>query len=92
MKTMWSETLLEALYVAMEKKASDSKVREILKDLKSKGYTREYLVEKVEKKVGPKAGADLKRIYHSMGKGGGSGKSGAEKKGGLAGKLKGIFK
>ena len=87
---MWSETLLEALYVALEKKASDRKVAEILVDLKGKGYTREYLVDKVTKKIGPNAADHLKRVYSLLSKA----KAGGSKKqdGGLVGKIKGIFK
>ena len=95
-KTMWSETLLESLYVAMQKKVSDAKVLEILRDLKSKGYSRDYLIEKVEKKVGPNAADQLKRIYASGAKAGGGGgtrKAGSKKQGaGLVGKFKGMFK
>lgn len=86
-KTMWTETLLEALYVALDKKASDAKVREILTDLRQKGYTRDYLVEKVTKKLGPNAADQLKRVYATS-KSGSAGK----KNPGLVGKIKGIFK
>jgi len=88
-KTMWSETLLEALYVALEKKASDAKIREILGELKDKGYQRDYLVEKVTKKIGPNAADHLKRVYAGMK---GSGGAGKKQDKGLVGKLKGMFK
>lgn len=89
-KTMWSETLLEALYAAMEKKASAAKVREILKELKEKGYKKDYLVEKVSKKVGPDAAAELKRFYISSSARTGS--SAKKQNAGLVSKLKGLFK
>lgn len=85
-KTMWSETLLEALYVALEKKAGDAKIRDILGELKGKGYTRDYLVEKVTRKIGPNAADHLKRIYAGMRA------SGKKQDKGLVGKLKGMFK
>lgn len=88
-KTMWSETLLESLYIALEKKASAAKVREILAELKQKGYRRDYLIEKVTKKVGPNAADDLKRIYSSSG---GQGAKTGKQGGGLVGKFKGMFK
>jgi hypothetical protein len=90
-KTMWSETLLEALYVALEKKAGDAKIREILEELKGKGYKKDYLIEKVTKKAGPNAADHLKRVYSGIAV---SAKAGAGKKpnAGLVGKLKGIFK
>jgi hypothetical protein len=86
-KTMWSETLLEALYVALEKKVGDAKIREILGELKTKGYKRDYLVEKVTKKLGPNAADRLKRVYAGM-----KGSAGKKQDAGLIGKFKGMFK
>jgi len=37
MKTLWSETLLEMLYVALRKNRSDKDILECLKDLNQKG-------------------------------------------------------
>lgn len=88
-KTMWTETLLEALYVALEKKAGDAKIREVLKDLKQKGYERDYLIEKVTKKLGPNAADHLKRVYAGARSAGGAAK---KKDTGLVGKFKGMFK
>lgn len=97
-KTMWSETLLESLYVALEKNKGDKMVREILRDLFEKGYKKDYLVEKVNKKVGPNAASRLKRMF-----GGGASQQAAttaaarpaaasRKKPGMVDKLKGLFK
>jgi len=61
-KTMWSETLLESLYVAMEKQKGNKIVIGIIKDLKAKGYENDYLIDKVGKKVGPAAAARLKSL------------------------------
>ena len=88
-KTMWSETLLEALYVALEKKVGDAKIREILGELKEKGYKKDYLIEKVGKKIGPNAADHLKRIFSSAGAKAAAGK---KQGAGLVGKIKGIFK
>lgn len=85
---MWSETLLEALYVALEKKAADAKIKELLVELSGKGYKRDYLVEKVTKKIGPNAADHLKRVYAGMKSAGGGKKQDV----GLVGRLKGIFK
>ena len=87
-KTMWTETLLEALYVALEKNASDAKIRQILNDLKQKGYDKDYLIEKVEKKMGPNAVSHLKRVYAGARSGGAAKKQDK----GMMGKLKGLFK
>ena len=37
-KTLWSETLIDVLMVALEKNASDDKVKDILKELKQKQF------------------------------------------------------
>ena len=91
-KTMWSETLLEALYVALEKKAGDAKVREILGELQEKGYKKDYLIEKVTKKIGPNAADQLKRLFSRVGAGAKFGAAGKKPNTGLVGKIKGIFK
>jgi len=91
-KTMWSETLLEALYVALEKKVPDTNIRELLGELKAKGYKIDYLIEKVTKKLGPNATDQLKRAYRGAGAAPRAESTGKKKEGGLVGKLKGIFK
>lgn len=95
-KTMWSETLLESLYVAMEKNKGNEIVLEIIQELKAKGYKNDYLIEKIQKKVGPNAAVRLKSLLPSGGKK--SAKSGqsrvvaSKKKPGLFTKIIGIFK
>ncbi len=65
-KTMWSETLLESLYVAMEKQIENNTVIGIIKDLKAKNYEDEYLIDKIGKKVGPEAAARLKSLLSDV--------------------------
>lgn len=94
-KTMWSETLLESLYVAMEKNKGNAIVMEIIQDLKAKDYDNDYLVEKVQKKVGPAAATRLKGLLHGMGRS--TVKSGRQKTvtkdaSGVLHRIKGIFK
>jgi len=94
-KTMWSETLLETLYAALEKNKSDTSIKELLGELAEKGYKKDYLVEKVTKKVGPNAASNLKRIMAggAASKKSSSGKTKtAKKSSGLGAKLKGLFK
>lgn len=55
LRTLWSETLFEMLYEAMEHNWSDNATREILKELVHKGYKLNRVVKKVEKRFG-KAG------------------------------------
>ena len=52
-KTLWSETLIEMLIVALTKKQSDQKIIELLKELQQKNFTDEYVVDKVDRSMGP---------------------------------------
>lgn len=61
-KTMWSESLLETLYVALRKDKEDELIQEIIVDLRAKEYDDEYLINKVTKKVGPTAAARMKNL------------------------------
>ncbi len=94
-KTMWSETLLESLYVALQKNKEDV-LKEVLDELKAKGYKNDYLIEKVQKKVGPNAAVRLKSLLPSGGKksvqSGQSRLAASKKKPGMFTKIKGIFK
>ncbi len=52
-KTLWSETLIEMLIVALTKKQSDEKIIELLKELRQKKFKDEYVVSKIERSMGP---------------------------------------
>lgn len=106
-KTMWSESLLETLHVALRKDKEDALVQEIIVDLRAKDYDDEYLINKVKKKVGPNAAVRIKNLLDgkTTGGSGGDGKplskadqaraNAAAKRRqenpGLMGKIKGIF-
>ena len=105
-KTMWSESLLESLYVALRKDKEDKIVREVLDDLKAKEYDDDYIINKAKKKVGPTAGARVEALLSGKTTGSAVGNDGkplskadqaranAAKKRqqeGLVGKIKGIF-
>lgn len=61
-KTMWSESLLEALYVALRKDKEDKVVQEVIADLRAKEYDDEYIINKVKKKVGPTAAVRIEAL------------------------------
>ena len=50
-KTLWTETILEILYQSLKANKSDDVVRDILKEVREKGFKPDYIYEKVEKKV-----------------------------------------
>lgn len=61
-KTLWSETLLDILYDALERNRPDYVLLEILTDLRGKGFKKRYIVQKVEKNNGEQAAKRLKRL------------------------------
>lgn len=61
-KTLWSETILEILYESLKANKSDSQISDVLREVQSKGFKREYIVEKVEKKVGDRAAMRVKSL------------------------------
>ncbi len=82
--TMWSESLLEGLYVGIAKSGNNNALRELLKELKQKGYEEKYLINKVTANVSPAAG---KRLEGLLGQGGASPATASNNKK----KKKGIF-
>lgn len=69
-KTMWSESLLETLYVALRKDKEDALIQEVIVDLRAKEYDDEYLINKVTKKVGPTAASRMKNLLAGKTEGG----------------------
>lgn len=53
-KTLWSETVIEMLIVALTKNQSDEKIIELLKEVKQKKFDDDYIITKVEKSIGSK--------------------------------------
>ena len=62
-KTLWSETLLDILYDALERNRPDYVLLEILTDLRGKGFKKQYLIKKVEQNNGEQAARRLKKIF-----------------------------
>lgn len=51
-QTMWSESLLEHLYLALKKNKEDEMILELIEELRAKEYDDEFLIKKVKMKVG----------------------------------------
>jgi len=49
-KTLWTETILEVLYQSLKSNKSDTKIREVLTEVRLKGFKPDEIIEKVEKK------------------------------------------
>ena len=54
-RTLWSETLVEMLYDAVESDWSGNALREILVELHHKGYRLDKVAKMVDKKYGKEA-------------------------------------
>ena len=61
-KTLWSETLIEALLLGLQKNVSDEKIRELIGDLYAKGYKQNYIVNKVTKELDSAMAARVRRL------------------------------
>lgn len=102
-KTMWSESLLETLYVALRKEKEDAVIQEIIVDLRAKEYDDEYLINKVTKKIGPTAAVRMKGLLTGNTTGAdkplskadqaraNAAKKRAKENPGIVGKIKGLF-
>jgi hypothetical protein len=51
-QTMWSESLLEHLYLALKKNKDDELLMELIGELRAKDYDDDFLIKKVTQKVG----------------------------------------
>jgi len=61
-KTLWSETIIDLLKIALEKDKSDDQVKEIAKECMQKGFKKDYLVQKITKELGNNAAFRLKQL------------------------------
>ncbi len=63
-KTLWSETMLEMLKYALKRNKGDKQIKEIARELKTKGYRTGYLIEEVRKELGESQASRLQRLIH----------------------------
>ncbi len=61
-KTLWTETILEILYESLRNNGSDAKIREILVEVRGKGYKPGDIVDRVRRKVDTSAAARVKSL------------------------------
>jgi hypothetical protein len=75
--TMWSESLIEGLYIGIAKSGNDNALRELIKELKEKGYDESFLINKVNTNVSLTAS---KRLQALLGRGGANSTASSGKK------------
>ena len=51
-KTLWSETLIDLLIVALQKNQSDEKISGLLKELQQKNFKKDYIIDKIDRAMG----------------------------------------
>lgn len=107
---MWSESLLEHLYLALNKNKEDEMILELIQELRAKEYDDEFIIKKVTMKVDAAGATRITALLSGKTVGGSDAVSGAaaekplskadqaranaakkKAKGGLVGKIKGIF-
>ncbi|HIF50865.1 MAG TPA: hypothetical protein EYQ42_04970 [Thiotrichaceae bacterium] len=71
-QTMWSESLLEHLYLALRKNKDNAMILELIEELRAKEYDDEFLINKVKMKVGQNEATRLEGLLSGKTVGGSS--------------------
>ena len=61
-KTLWTETILDVLYLALKYEKPDKDVLEVLRYVKLKGCKPAYVIDKVRRKLGDRAAFRVKSL------------------------------
>jgi len=61
-KTLWSETLIEVLCVALSKNKGDEQIIKILTDIRAKGFKDPYVISKVRNDIDNAAASRVKAL------------------------------
>jgi hypothetical protein len=64
-KTLWSETILEILFQSLKANKTDAVIKELLKEVKEKGFKADYIIQKVEKKIDKKVSIRVRGLLQS---------------------------
>ncbi len=65
-KTLWTETILEILYETLRKNRPDGELLPVLKEVQQKGFKRDYILEKVTKKVSEQASTRVRHLLNKQ--------------------------
>ena len=65
-KTLWSETLLEMLIIALKKNRPDREILQLLTEIREKGFRASYVVDKVSKDAGDESIPRLKSLIKRL--------------------------
>lgn len=50
-KTLWSDTLVDILIAALKKNAADDQIKGIIRELREKGFKKNYVIGKVTREL-----------------------------------------
>lgn len=65
-KTLWSETLIEALCINLKKDKPGAAILEMLREIKAKGFKPDYLNSKIKKDVGEAAAGRVRSLLKNV--------------------------
>ena len=65
-KTLWSDTLIDILLIALKKNSTDEQLKEIIRDLKAKGYKNDYLVDKAGREIDENASRRIRLLVQNQ--------------------------
>lgn len=61
-RTLWSETLIEMLIVALVTHKPDEQIKDLLTECKEKGFKINYLTEKIRKEINDVAASRVSKL------------------------------
>ena len=65
-KTLWSETILEILYETLRRNKPDQELLGVLKEVQQKGFKRDYILEKVARKVDERSATRVRHLFNQQ--------------------------
>ena len=61
-KTLWSDTLIDILLIALRKNSTDEQLKDIIRDLYAKGYKSDYLTDKAGREIDENAARRIRLL------------------------------
>ncbi|MCG8324981.1 MAG: hypothetical protein MI673_05645 [Thiotrichales bacterium] len=65
-KTLWSDTLIEMLIVALKKNRSDDQIIELLKEIRGKNFEAKYVTGKIRKELDNASAERVKNLMRKI--------------------------
>lgn len=65
-KTLWSDTLIEMLMIALKKNKDDDQILELLKEIKEKNFEAKYVTGKIRKELDAASADRVKNLMRKL--------------------------